>query len=606
MIIENLVKNGLTRLCLVKDLNELIRKISFSTVIFLWTTLFCSEVLSFFNILQIIVINLLIYLLFLSILLILNLKFQNYKINFDYKLFFILIPSILIFISGIIYSPSVYDSFTYHFPRILHWYRNENLNYFFTTISRQNEHPILYDLLTLQIFLLFKNDLFMFIPNFILGHLIILLIIEITIKISAKKINPNLIWFGIFYIPIQIVFMSSTQTDVLTTFLVIYLYYIYIYFENIKHSEIILFLIFSLVLATKTTAFIFTTPIFILILLKFHKRILECIQKYSYILLILVTPVIPFYYRLITNADVVENKVFVDFNSFNLNGVFSNIIRIIFSQLQTPSITLNEKIMNIFNYFYKIFKLEVNPIGFTNFGNFSLSNITHGDFLGNPINLILVFISIIYFTVNKKYLTFTLILVSQIVLFSSTFSWQPWINRFTSTVVIFATILTVLFLNELSAWLKNLIISLVILYASIWIVFNPPRYLFNPNIIKNFLGNYSYDLVKNPNNEIQFNFLNRNKSYFSMFPELEAPYIKTVEILRFADVKEAYLIMKDDQPEYLFWVLSNFNIKFNHLSVDNSENLISNDYVICTIHCKLSDKFKLIYFDNLISISKKS
>lgn len=58
-------------------------------------------------------------------------------------------------INGFIIAPNNWDSMTYHFPRFLHWFSNQNLNYFYTSNSRENILPTLPDLLFAQLFGIF-------------------------------------------------------------------------------------------------------------------------------------------------------------------------------------------------------------------------------------------------------------------------------------------------------------------------------------------------------------------------------------------------------------------------------------------------------------------
>ena len=164
-----------------------------------------------------------------------NLYFNNANklkfFNMPWVLFSILtIPS---FLSGMLVAPNNADSMTYHFPRYLHWFENGNLDYFYTSNVRQNISPILPDLLFAEFYSLFSSDRFIFVPIFLSILVSTFYIYKITLLLTNAK-NISLLAGAVsLFVPSQLAFMSSSQTDPISTALVtILLYYTILLVKN--------------------------------------------------------------------------------------------------------------------------------------------------------------------------------------------------------------------------------------------------------------------------------------------------------------------------------------------------------------------------------------
>jgi len=386
-------------------------------------------------------------------------------------------------------------------------------------------------------------------------------------------------------IPTQIAFMSSTQTDAITSTLVVILFYYAINFRGkIDLKRFFLLIIFvPLFITVKTTGLIYSIPIFIYIYFT-NQYILKKI-KWHLIAIIFTIPSLPYLLRIWQSNALGSEGVFV--TNFTLHGWFANIIRIFFSNFQTPFKSYNDFLLAIIEKFFKIIQIELNPDGFSSYGNFFLTNSLHGDLAGNPLFVLLLILASLWSLKFKYYRIITITLFIQLLLIGGLIGWQPWINRFTSTLLLLGSILIAIWLKSLKKTIQKIVLISTILYSVLWIFFNPARSILNPQILMStakFIGMSDSDLKK-----INWDLvLPKEKQYFSVRPTSYKAYSDTLDIIKKSSRGTIYIFINSDDYEYPIWALTDFKKKIYHFENSNKQimDIMNNRaYLFCTMQC---------------------
>ena len=504
-------------------------------------------------------------------------------------------------ISGFFIAPNNWDSMTYHLPRFLHWFNNKSLDFFVTSNQRQNASPILPDLVFAQAFTFFSNDRFIFIPIWFSILVTSFYIFKITLLMQHKRPIAYLASFLTLIIPSQLSFISSTQTDPISTLLVVILVYYVTLFRE-KESASIIYLIILMVplfLTAKTTALILATPVYLYVVINFRKFILDNFSKYFLTFVLALLPAFPSVFRVLKFGSKADSNVFI--SDFSFQGTLVNIFRIFLSNLQTPIFEINRYFEAMFMSFLNAFELDPNPIGYGSFGDFYLTTSLHGDLTGNPLHLALLMFASFALWKKNQYRLFILLIPIQLVLVGSIIGWQPWINRFTSTILVLGSVLVGIWLGERRKIVRNSLVSILLFYSSFWIFFNPSRALLDSKpliTVADKLGMQSSDLKK-----IRYDLmLPREKQYFSVRPELENSYIKAIKQVKDSGTEKLYIKIGGDDFEYPIWALTDFKVKIIHFQDINLEEIKQGQTLLfCTVECNMY-KLNLEFKDQYVSL----
>ena len=457
------------------------------------------------------------------------------------------------------------------------------------------------DLIFAQTFAFFSNDRFLFIPIWFSILATSFYIFKITLLLKQEKPIAYLAGFIALIIPSQLSFISSTQTDPISTLLVVILVYLATLFRE-KKSESIIYLMILMVplfLTSKTTALILALPIYLHTIINYRKFIINNFIKYSIIFLLSLLPAIPYAVRVLKFGRKADLNVFI--SDFSFQGTLINIIRIFLSNLQTPIFKVNQYFENLFLGYLDAFDIDANPLGYGSYGDFYLTTSLHGDLVGNPLHLVLLIIASFGLWRINKYRLFILLISSQFVLLGCFIGWQPWINRFTSTILVLGSVLIGIWLGGRRKIVKNSFMFILLIYSSFWIFFNPSRALLDskPLIsIADKIGMESSDLKK-----IRYDLvLPREKQYFSLRPELENSYIESLKKVNDSGVKKLYIKIGGDDFEYPIWALTDFKVQINHFQeIDLGAFRKEQAYLFCTLECE-GYQLKLVYKDQYVSL----
>ena len=560
-------------------------------ILWLYLTLILSELLSFFKQFTVIHFKITSFAVLLLLIIFAVRMHKKFQVNYrNISIPIICFVGFMTFLSGLLISPNNWDSLTYHLPRYLHWFENRNLSFFYTSNNRQNFSPILPDLLYAQFYTIFSSDKFIFLPIWICVIGTSFYIYKITFLVTSDKRVSYLAILIATLIPSQIAFSSSTQTDPISTFLVVLLLYYVILLreDNFNLPLGLIILMIPLFLTTKTTGLILSIPIYFFALIKCQKYIKRYLVKYIFITSLSILPAMPYIFRVWIFGVEAISSVFV--SDISLAGVIVNSLRIFVNNFQTPIPGLNRCIEKIFYWGLEILKLDPNPKGYSIYGDFYLSNSLHGDSVGNPLHMFLLLASAIGFWISGRYRLLVILAISQFLLLGFIIGWQPWVNRFTSTILVVGSVLIGIWIAERHRYLQVIIVLTLMAYSSFWVFFNPSRSLIDPKNLVSIakqLGVESSYLVKIRHDIV----LPREKQYFSVKPELENSYISALKNVKALGDNRLYIKIGGDDFEYPIWALTNFRVAVINFKDENLYDIKNgNAYLFCTVDC---DKYKL-------------
>jgi hypothetical protein len=574
-------------------------------IIYFYLVLFVSELLSLFGYFTPMAIRIF----HISIILCLALVFRNQKLvckqfissfsvqKINSYQIILLFFSIVSLFNGFIIAPNNWDSLTYHFSRFLHWFSNQDLNYFYTSNSRENIIPILPDLLFAQMFAIFSGDKALFLIIWLAVLITSYYVYRITLLLSESKRASYIASVLSMTLPSHVAFMSSTQTDPITTLLIVILFY-YAILLNSHKSNLIFYLIIMtvpLLITSKTTGVILSIPIFLYIIFTHQKFIVKNYFKYIVLLIVLTVPAFPSLYRLFGSGSIWHvSGLFVREASFS--GALTNGIGIFISGLQTPVPFANEALLK----FYTSISSSLETYGPW---SYNLTSSLHGDLTGNPLHVLLITISFLGILRTKKYQVIIILIFVQFLLFSNLIAWQPWINRFSTTIVVLGSILVGIWISMRSKILEKTLITILVFYSSFWLFFNPSRVILDPIRILE-VGKVVGMTERNLNkvrNDVEYS---RERQYFSLNPEIEESYINSMEKVKESGIKKLYVKLGSDDFEYPIWALTNFKIDIQHFKEQNLQEIyLGRALFFCTKDCG-NYTLEQIYKDKNLTLFK--
>jgi hypothetical protein len=505
------------------------------------------------------------------------LKIEYRTIRNRFPKILILLIFLFKFFEGLLIAPNLYDAMTYSLPRILHWFGNNDLNFYETSIMRQNETPYLPSLFIAHIFALTGSDtLFFLIPFFcaIYSFYLVNMVSKVILR-SDKSVYVVLL---VLSSPTGLSQISNLQFDWVTVCLVLSLLSFIMFsvsFSLRTFDYLIIGILTALLLVTKMGAIYAPIPILALFILNRKKLDAKKIINF----LIPLFSVLPFFQRLLFSKSPSEARLVfnaaMDFKLF-----LTNFLRQYTSMIQSQSDTINKFIESGVLNSFKFFNIDTNPneITWPYAQGYSLSMSTHGDVVGSPYISIL-FLLVIFGVLKRIYTkgleykfnylyVLGIITVLQSIIFSLLIRWQPWGNRLLLTNIVFITLFfsTIIAKHYSIMFLRILSFSFVIL-SSFWVLHNPTRSLFESN----YLCSVSSIMCEGNSYKKE-----RAEEYFLNNPVIFTEYQDVSTIINSKTPQYVEIVQGVNDYEFPLWVLTKFKVSFVHSS---------QKIVVCTTEC---------------------
>jgi hypothetical protein len=508
-------------------------------------------------------------------------KLKNYIYTFrTYEKYLIAAVSfilILVMIQGIVYSPNNWDSMTYHLARIPNWISRQSIAQYPTHILRQSFQPPFSSYVILHCNMLTGSDYF---SNSIQFFFLLFSLLPIILICELFAVPRQLKLFAIILtitIPEVILQASSTQNDIVHSFFIIST--IFYTLKSLKRVELMNYVFIGIAsglsVLTKSTAYIFLAPIFlILIYLAFAKiiqnrklRFFGC-SLLTFIMFLCIN--IGQYTR---NYKVSGNFLGLDTNlserysntTMSMKVLVSNLVKNVGLHIGPyPLSVLGKKSVESF---HKITGIELNDPK-TNYLNIAYKCPgfpNHEDSAPNLIQIILIFWAIVLFAfklIKNKHerlhpnaLYFT-VLVMQCLLFSIYLKWQPWNTRLHTPLFL----LFIPFICSVASWNKiylSMLSKLMIpclLYAMFLVCFNKSRPIITMTPLTSSISLFDC----------------RFKKYFSNRLEIYQDYKAVIEKIEQQNFKNIGLLIEGNDWEYpLFGQFYGKGMNPIHINVSN-------------------------------------
>ncbi|WP_333693484.1 glycosyltransferase family 39 protein [Flavobacterium sp.] len=506
--------------------------------------------------------------------------FKTSKQSFKILLCITILIIIGLFFQGFVYPPNNWDSLTYHMSRIMYWIGNGSVDHFQTHILRHLYQPPFAEYVILNLNLANGNDYF---SNNVQGvYLIGCLFVAIAIlkEVGVSENYKLFVCLLILNTPSVLLQATTTKNDIVVAFFILTTIH---FFRKIIQSNqpldfIFLGLSIGLGMLTKSTFYVFTAPIILILGISFLYKNVKT-KSYFWLTHSIIAIVIAlsintthFYrnYKVdqdILNIDKNEAKGYSN-ESMSVSFFTSNCIKNIGLHLGYPFQDVFDK--GIRKWHEKnnidINNPKLNYLGIPYEGARKLT--THEDYVPNTFQFLFIFCAFlftIYQMVRYRKISLFLlslwgILILQIILFVLFLKWQPWHTRLHIPLFIESCIILVLTFKEYKIRRLTGIIVLTICLTG---------------FIFYFVYNNLRPLIKHSKYTKDVSFYeNRYRNYFSNQLNLHGEYKKIKESI--IDNTTIGLFMSDwEYP--LFKDFYYDHIKLKAINVLNNTNRIKQD-----------------------------
>jgi len=482
-------------------------------------------------------------------------------------------------LTAIIAPPNNYDAMTYHLARVAHWEQNRSVAHYPTHILRQLSMSPGAEYHTLNFAVLSGNDHFANLVQWfsMVGSLIIISLIARSLG-ADHRVQIFSAFIGAT-IPMGIMQSTSAQNDYAVAFWLLGFAYFIIKLE--KGSPLLNVLPASAALGlawlTKATAYFFSAPFILWLMVVLYKR--EKINAWKYVLVVAVMPLLinsAFYLR---NYQLFGSPLGPHDNNIpnEIHSLWSsslNVVKYISQNINTPSAAVNGYIYGGVNKLHEIMRVNLNDRRTSAFAAFTVEAYApHEDLIGNPLHLLLIFVCsllLIFKPKVKDDATYAYVasLVGSVLVFFALVKYQPWLNRLLFPVVVmFSPFIGIMAKKHFPRYL--LITFLVLLFLA-----DLPPLLMNikkPWVTPFFApAKYHYSLSDH----------SREYFYFAAKPETYHCYKKLSIMIRQHKYDKIGLIGIDN--EYPLWAMLKNDqkpVRLEHIEVGNVSRMIAREFV---------------------------
>jgi hypothetical protein len=502
------------------------------------------------------------------------------RIKRDFNIFSIgsvsCIAAILAIIA-VVAPPNTWDSMSYHLSRVMHWMQNQSIAHYPTAIIRQLYVNPFAEYVIMHIYMLTGSDRFVNLVQWssMIGSCI-------GVSLIARRLGASLclqIIASLFCvtIPMGILQATSTQTDYINSFMLVSLVYYLLEFKASPKLFTVVLIGISLgeAILTKAIAYFYAFPFMLWSGILLLMSRIPAKRKFLFALL----SVLLFFTlnsgHYIRNYKLFKSPIGVhkEYNNegianevFTLKSLTSNVIRNIAFHIQVPShkIRALEKVQQIeekaIKKIHNILQFDINDPRTTypeyQFHLRPMS--THEDLAGNLAHFILIVFCMMLMGINYRnfdqlsLIVYLCCLIFGFLLFCLYIPWSPTIVRYHLPLFVLAAPFTSVVMGKtLPHRLIKLIAVLLVLQSTLWVFHNYTR----PIIAKHNIFNTS-----------------RIEQYFINRPDLMESYVTTSQEIVKNDPEKIGLIIRGDDWEYPFWILTdalNKGIQIHHTQVKN-------------------------------------
>ncbi len=498
-----------------------------------------------------------------------------------------------------VYPPNNWDSLTYHMSRVVHWQQNQSVALYATNIVRQlQSQPFAeYALVNLQIML--KNDAYANFVQFFAFFVSFIGVTNITKKMGGTRDQQIMAGMLSISLPMAILQSTSTQSDLVVSQWLIC--FVVMGFGLMREPENYLWVLgaglaLGLACLTKATAFIFALPFCIWFGTSIVKKSLKNITAglvIGILVLLLNSAFLIRNYQLFSNP-LGTSVMFQTTNELHsLGGLASNVIR-------NTALNFTEKDNVIYQSTLGWLQILHQFTGFPDsdprislhdtdiFKGLGSDLAHHEDFAGNPIQAVLIFLTILVLVINYRkskintgVILYGFCLIVGFLSFSYYLKFQEWGNR--------------LLLPMFLLWSPVIILALFARYERVL------KFLIVGVLLFSFTFTFG-NSIRGINYEALPTVKEREKSYFANNQALYPIYAELSDKIIKSDCHALGLSLGENTWEYPFWVLlanRKWQGRIEHVNIGNpSSTLQDKNFVPCVVISDNSNgKEKYSYYD---------
>ncbi|MDY7015505.1 MAG: glycosyltransferase family 39 protein [Cyanobacteriota bacterium] len=475
---------------------------------------------------------------------------------------------------AIVSAPNHSDSMEYHMSRIVHWIQNHSIAHYPTHTPFQLFQNPWSEFAMMHFQILSGGDRFVNLIQWssMLGSLV-------GVSLIARQLGANVrgqILATVFCatIPMGILQGSSTNNDhVVALWLVCFAYFTLLTLQEGASLANICKLGASLGLAilTKGTAYIYAFPFCLWLAFWGIKNLRWQVWKPIVgVLLIFLAINLGHYTRnvlmfasplgLSTQETNKEFSLVIFISNFTKNlALHADIVRNLgLQKIITPLTGIVNKLIQILHNFLGIDVSDPRTMSPKSPKFFVPGLSMNEDTAGNPLHLLLIFISVAVFFINRRiknkfYLMgYFLALLAGFSLFCFLFTWSlPRCRLHLPLFILFSPFVGVVFSQSFNYRIANVCAALLIVLSHSWVLHNGSRPL---------LGSKSILTTS------------RTEHYFNTQPSLKRPYLNAVEFIESQNCSTVGLFFEGSSFEYPLWRLfqqEGKNVKIVHINVTN-------------------------------------
>jgi hypothetical protein len=455
---------------------------------------------------------------------------------------------------ALVSPPNTVDSMTYHMTKVAHWIQDRNINFFATSNGKQNYLAPLSEYTVLHFQLLANSDRF---ANIVQWMSFVGCIVTVALLIEDFGGSRSTQYFGVILaatIPMAILQSSSTQTDLVVSFLILAFTYLVRQVQKSPSWEnaIMCGLALGCGMLAKGTIYVFAGPfaavcgVLAIWNAKTWAERKRVVGAFSLVVVLAVALNASFWHRTYS----VYGELFPPRSVKNENkspaAIWSIGLRNISLHFTMPS-------KRVRWYTYRIVqklggKTVDDPATSFRGMPFAVSDDPYQEgTAGNLIHLILAFgaaaLLITKVGSGKTELRYYAgsVLVGAI-LFTVLLKWQLWASRLQLPLFFLAVPFTaIVFWECLSsrwAWLKWLVVAVVV----VWCV---------PYVFKN----QTRPIIPTRTGEKSIFESTRKEAYFAGTPDLYDDFTQAVDLISKSHPEKVGFYMGHNDPEYLVWML---------------------------------------------------
>lgn len=360
----------------------------------------------------------------------------------EYKFYLISILSLLILVllSAVMLPPNNQDSMSYHLARVVHWIQNGNINYYFTSVDRQNRMGPGAEIVIMLLQLLSFSDRLANLLQYVCFLFFCLSLPDILKAIGIRR--KNILFISILTIstPMLLLQAATTQNDllsgVITWALILILLKVYRNgMDNVDNNFFVLTgVVISAAYLVKPTSILILFPMFVYIfiayILKFRSTIRTYIFKIGIVLIVFFSFSCPDLYRKLNFSNqhgVSFDDVFYPVaDNWNSSRFFNVILA---GMHHSPRDYSANK--DFIEETARFFKADYDKVQIDTNWNF----FPHEDYAGNPFQFLVFlvltlfnFIILIWYGFNRRF-HLSLLPIISFFLLGLFIKDNPWISR---------------------------------------------------------------------------------------------------------------------------------------------------------------------------------